>query len=201
MDSMNAVESMKEILKKITSAREGKSDLNFIASRIQNMDDEKYNYIIYRVIKQIEIVKKYNPKVRPAIDPMVSSELGVYSGLDSPEEYGILMGYPKCCVESFKSARFGIDAEHLREAEEIKAEIKKDILENNKSVKEKVAIVMPSGFIPCSLKCEEAWKRNLIAIVSYEEHLNILKLEEELLQKLPHYHCAYTEYYEKIMLL
>ena len=198
---MNAVDSMKEILKKITSAREGKSDLNFIASRIQNMDDEKYNYIIYRLTKQLKIVKKYNPKVRPAIDPMVSSELGVYSGLDFPEEYGILMGYPKCCVESFKSARFGIDAEHLKEAEEIKEEIKKDILENNKSVKEKVAIIMPSGFIPCSLKCEEAWKRNLITVVSYEEHLNILKLEEELLKELPHYHIAYNEYYEKIMLL
>ena len=200
-DSMNAVESMKEILKKITSAREGKSDLNFIASRIQNMDDEKYNYIIYRLTKQIEIVKKYNPKVRPAIDPMVSSELGVYSGLDAPDEYGILMGYPKCCVESFKSARFGIDAEHLKEAEEIKDGIKKDILENNKDVKEKVAIIMPSGFIPCSLKCEEAWKRNLINIISYEEHLIIQELEAELLNALPHFHGAYNEYYEKILLL
>lgn len=198
---MNAVESMKEILKKIISAREGTSDLNSVSFHIQNMDDEKYNYILYRLTKQIEIVKKYSPKIRPAIDPIVSSELKVYSGLDASDEYGLLMGYPKCCIESFKSARFGIDTEHLREAEEIKEEIKRDILENSKSVKEKVAIIMPSGFIPCSLKCNESWKRNLINVVSYEEHLNILKLEEELLKKLPHYHCAYNEYYEKILLL
>ncbi|WP_292460536.1 DUF483 domain-containing protein [Methanothermococcus sp.] len=198
---MNAVNSMEEILKKITSAREGKFDLNYISSHIQNIDDENYNYIIFRLMKQIEVVKKYNPKVRPAIDPVVSSVLGVYSGLDFSEEYGTLMGYPKCCVESFKSARFGIDAKHLKEADKIKDEIKKDKLETNKDLKEKVAIIMPSGFIPCSLKCEEAWKRNLIDIVSYNEYLTIQKLEEELFKVLPHFHGAYNEYYEKILLL
>ncbi|AEH07431.1 DUF483 domain-containing protein [Methanothermococcus okinawensis] len=198
---MNAVESMEEIFKRIIVARNGKSNLNFIGVHIENMDDEIYNYILSRLIRQIDIVKKYNPKVRPAIDPMVSSELGVYSGLDFPEEYGALMGYPKCCIESFKSARFGIDNEHLKEAEEIKKEIKNDILENNKDVKEKVAIIMPSGFIPCSLKCKKAWERNLISIVSYKEYSLIQDLEAELFKELPHFHGAYNEYYEKILLL
>ncbi len=201
VDIMNAAESMMEILKKIEYARKGNINLGTISSRIENMDDEKYSYILYRFKKQIEIVKKYSPKVRPAIDPIVSSELGVYSGLDFPEEYGRLMGYPECCIESFKSARFGIDAEHLNEVEDIKKEINNEIMEGVKNVKENVAIIMPSGFIPCSLKCKFAWDNNLVSIISYEEYLDILKLEEELLKKLPHYHCAYNEYYEKIMLI
>ena len=62
------------------------------------------------------------------------------------------------------------------------------------------AIILPSGFIPCSLKCEESWKRNLIDVVTEEEYYKILELERELKEKLPHFHGAYDEYYEKIIL-
>ena len=195
-DIMNAVDSMKSILKKIIEARNGNSELDFLKARMQNMDDEKFNYIIYRLNRQIEIVKKYNPKVRPAIDPMVSSELGVYSGLDFPEGYGRLLNYPKCCIKSFENARFGIDKDHLKEVEELKREI----IDKNKNIKENSVLILPSGFIPCSLKCKDAWERNLIAVISYDEYVNILKLEEELFNELPHFHGAYNEYYEKILL-
>jgi len=201
MKIMNGVNSIKEILNKITNARKGKSGINTLNKIIQKMDDQKYEYILYRLNKQIEIVKKYNPSVRPAIDPYVSSELGVYGGLSNIEDYGALMNYPDCCVKSFETARFGIDAEHLKEAELIKKEIKKEVINGKIGVKDKCAIILPSGFIPCSLKCKNAIERNLIDIVSYDEHINIIELENELGRELPHYHGAYDEYYEKIILL
>ncbi|AXI25556.1 hypothetical protein CFE53_05220 [Methanofervidicoccus sp. A16] len=186
---MDTIRVMEDILKKIVSIRKNQEeeDLKNISHLIRNMDDEIYSLIISRLKKEIEIVKKYKPPVRPAVDPLVSSYLGVYSGLDFAEEYGMLMGYPRCCIESFKSVRFAIDEEHLREVEDLKEE-------------GKVAVVITSGFIPCSLKCKEAWKRCLIGSVSQSEYESILQLEEELFRELPHYHGGYGEYYEKIKL-
>jgi len=193
---MKTHESLEHILEKITCMRRGQKyeGLENISLHIQNMEHEKYNFIILRLKKQIGIVKKYSPPVRPAMDPMVSSYLGVYSGLDFPEEYGLLMGYPKCCIESFKSARFAIDNNHLKEVEEIKENMNNNLRNNN------YAIVLTSGFIPCSLKCRESWNRGLIALVSLKEYKNIVKLERELFNELPHYHGGYNEYFEKIFL-
>ena len=186
---MDAVRSMEDILRRIVSIRRNpKENLRNISFYIQNMDDEIYDLVIFRLKKQIEIVKRYKPPVRPAIDPLVSSYLGVYSGLEFTEEYGKLMGYPRCCIESFKSVRFAIDERHLKEVESLKG-------------KGKVALVITSGFIPCSLKCREAWKRSLIGLVSWREYNNILQLERELFIELPHYHGGYSEYYEKIRLV
>jgi len=183
---MNTIKSMEDILKRIISIRKNpENDLKNISFYIRNMDHDIYNLVISRLKKQIEIVKKYKPPVRPAIDPMVSSYIGVYSGLEFAEEYGKLMGYPTCCIESFKSVRFAIDEEHLKEVEDLKEE-------------GKIAIVITSGFIPCSLKCKEAWKRCLIGSVSQKEYDNILQLERTLFKELPHYHGGYSEYYEKI---
>ncbi|HIQ38935.1 MAG TPA: DUF483 domain-containing protein, partial [Methanothermococcus okinawensis] len=154
---MNTIKSMEDILKRIISIRKNpENDLKNISLYIRNMDDDIYNLVISRLKKQIEIVKKYKPPVRPAIDPMVSSYLGIYSGLEFAEEYGKLLGYPRCCIESFKSVRFAIDEEHLKEVEDLKEE-------------GKVAVVITSGFIPCSLKCKEAWKRCLVGLVSQRE--------------------------------
>jgi len=200
---MKTLESLEHILEKITCMRRGQNyeGLKNISLHIQNMEYEKYNFIILRLKKQIEIVKKYNPPVRPAMDPMVSSYLGLYSGLDFPEEYGLLMGYPKCCIESFKSARFAIDNNHLKEVEEIKENILNGAnLNNNLGENNNYAIVLTSGFIPCSLKCRESWSKGLIALVSFKEYKNIVKLERELLNELPHYHGGYNEYFEKIFL-
>jgi len=185
---MDTAKVMEDILRRIISIRKNlDKDLKHISLHIQQMDDDIFNFIISRLKKEIEIVKRYNPPVRPAIDPMVSSYLGVYSRLEWAEEYGKLMGYPRCCIESFKSVRFAIDEEHLKERESLKEE-------------GKVAVVITSGFIPCSLRCREAWRRSLIALVSQEEYNSIVKLEEELLRELPHYHGGYREYYEKIIL-
>ena len=183
---MDVIEVMEGIFKRIISIRENpEEDLKNISLHIQNLDDEIYNLIVSRLKKEIEIVKRYKPPVRPAIDPFISSYLGVYSGLEFAEEYGRLMGYPRCCIESFKSVRFAIDEEHLKEVESLKEE-------------GKVALVITSGFIPCSLKCKDAWKRCLIGSVSQREYNIIIQLERELFRELPHYHGGYSEYYEKI---
>ncbi|AEF96562.1 DUF483 domain-containing protein [Methanotorris igneus] len=181
---------MKEILNKIQELRKkDSSNFKILGEYIKDLDEEKYNYIIFRLKKQIEIVEKYKPKVRPAIDPMVSMELGVYRRLDD-YELGKLLNYPECCIKSFaEDFRIGIDSEHLKEAEEIKEKFSNAY-----------AIILPSGFIPCSLKCEKSWKRNLIAVVTEEEYYKILELERKLKEKLPHFHGAYDEYYEKIIL-
>lgn len=60
------------------------------------------------------------------------------------------------------------------------------------------ALILPSGFIPCSLKCKRAWENRLIAYVDSREYQMILELEEELKRELPHFHLGYNEYYEKL---
>jgi hypothetical protein len=118
---------------------------------------------------------------------MISTELGVYRGDD--ENIGRLLGYPECCIRSFsENTRYAIDGEHLAEVSEL------DIPEG------KCAIIMPSGFIPCSLRCQEAWERKLIGFADRDEFRRILELEDELMMRLPHFHLAYDEYFEKIVL-
>ena len=87
---MDTIRVMEDILKKIVSIRKNQEeeDLKNISHLIRNMDDEIYSLIIPRLKKEIEIVKKYKPPVRPAVDPLVSSYLGVYSGLDLQRSTG-----------------------------------------------------------------------------------------------------------------
>ncbi|ADP77723.1 protein of unknown function DUF483 [Methanothermus fervidus DSM 2088] len=182
---MNGVEALNKICKKILEIRKGqRKDIG--PGIIRNMEDFHFNYLIDRLKLEIEIVKKYSPKVRPAIDPVVSTELGIYRGYDV--EVGKLLGYPICCIKSFLGGRISIDENHLKEISELKVP------------KNAYAIIMPSGFIPCSLKCKKAWKRRLINFVTKKEYENILKLEKELITNLLHFHPAYDEYYEKILL-
>lgn len=183
---------LKNLLYKIEKLRSGElNEFKVLKEHIQSLDEFQYQQIVNRLKFQIEIVEKYKPKVRPAIDPVVSTELGIYRRLDD-FEIGKLLGYPECCIKSFvEDARIGIDREHLKEVEEMKDGLK------NKGI---YAIVLPSGFIPCSLKCEEAIKRGFIGYLNKEEFDNILKLEKELKEKIKHWHFGYDEYYEKIII-
>ncbi|KUK01862.1 MAG: DUF483 domain-containing protein [Methanobacteriales archaeon] len=154
---------------------------------ICRMDEFYFNQLMARLQKEIEIVNKYNPPARPALDPLVSTELGIYRGDDY--QIGRLLGYPECCVKSFsEETRFAIDKDHLKELEELDAP------------EGACALILPSGFIPCSLKCPRAWESKLIAYVDSEEYQMILELEEELKRELPHFHLGYNEYYEKLLI-
>ncbi len=249
----NGVKSLNEILNRIENIRNGNIILGKVGDIIRNIPEDRYSYIINRLEKEIEIVKIYNPDVRPALDPMVSSELKIYSALDNVEEYGYILNYPKCCIESFKGARFGIDNEHMNELKVIQNSIldienncfgdcnnnrivninndnindknknnknnnKNNINNNyndyntknktkNKNNSNKIEItnkyyslIMPSGYIPCSLLCDKGYNNHLIKIISYDEYMKIQDLEKEIFRELPHYHLAYREYYEKIHL-
>ncbi|MDI9624604.1 MAG: DUF483 domain-containing protein [Methanothermobacter sp.] len=176
---------LEEIYKRIIKLRE--NGCHDGPSSICRVDEFYFNQLMARLQKEIEIVKKYKPPTRPALDPLVSTELGIYRGDDY--QIGRLLGYPRCCIESFSEAtRFAIDEGHLAELDELDAP------------KDACAIILPSGFIPCSLKCPMAWKNKLIAYVNPSEYQMILELEDELKRELPHFHLGYNEYYEKIPL-
>ena len=179
---------IEKLYKKIVELRENKSDkFQVLSKHIQSMPEDMFEYILNRLEKQIEIVKQYGIEIRPAIDPFVSSELGIYRRLDDLE-LGELLDYPECCVKSFsETARYGIDSEHLKEIESMKFD------------EETYAIILPSGFIPCSINCKKAIDNKLIGKIDKETYDKLLKLEEELFRELPHYHGAYDEYFEKII--
>ncbi|WP_457613891.1 DUF483 domain-containing protein [Methanocaldococcus sp.] len=183
---------LKNLLNKIEKLRNGELEgFKILKEHIQSLDEFQYQQIIDRLKFQIEIVEKYNPKVRPAIDPVVSTELGIYRRLDD-FEVGKLLDYPECCIKSFvEEVRISIDRDHLKEVEEMRDDLK------NRGV---YAIVLPSGFIPCSLRCEEAIKRGYIGYLNKEEFDKILELEKELKEKIRHWHFGYEDYYEKIIL-
>ncbi|ADC69905.1 protein of unknown function DUF483 [Methanocaldococcus sp. FS406-22] len=183
---------LKKLLYKIEKLRTGELEgFETLKEHIQSLDEFQYQNIVNRLKFQIEIVEKYKPKVRPAIDPVVSTELGIYRRLDD-FEIGKLLDYPECCIKSFvEDVRVAIDREHLKEVEEMREELK------NRGV---YAIVLPSGFIPCSLKCEEAIKRGFIGYLTKEEFDKILELEKELKEKIKHWHFGYEDYYEKIII-
>ncbi|WP_423792332.1 DUF483 domain-containing protein [Methanocaldococcus indicus] len=173
-----------EILKKVLKLRLGDDKFKTLSNHVKNLDDALFSYIIKRLEIYESIVNKYKPKVRPALDPYVSSELGIYRRLDD-KEIGEFLGYPECCINSFINGRVVIDEEHMKELKEIK---------------NCHAVVLTSGFIPCSIKCQRAIKNKLIGYLSYEDFEVILKVEEELKKNLPHYHYGYTEYYEKFII-
>ncbi|WP_456471713.1 DUF483 domain-containing protein [Methanocaldococcus sp.] len=148
---------IEDIIKKIENLRRGKGEFKTLKEHIMNLDDFQYNIIIERLKIEDEVVKKYNPKVRPALDPYVSSELGIYRRLNDIE-IGKFLGYPECCIRSFvEEVRVSIDREHLKEAEEIDKHV-----------------VLTSGFIPCSLKCREAIKNKLLGHLN-DEDLKVIK--------------------------
>ena len=88
-------------------------------SVICRMDDFQFNQLMSRLQLEIEITRKYNPPTRPALDPVISTELGVYRGDD--ENIGRLLGYPECCIiRSFsEDTRYAIDEDHLEELAEL----------------------------------------------------------------------------------
>ncbi|MEM2214031.1 MAG: DUF483 domain-containing protein [Candidatus Nezhaarchaeales archaeon] len=132
-----------------------------------------------RLLLELLIVERYDPPVRPALDPEFALALRLYSFDDI--EVGRFLGYPSCCIESFVSDyRLFFDEEHLKELHEIK--------------KAGLKVVLTAGFIPCSLYCEKAMVSGLL------EHLDnpsqIMLLNDELKKMLPHSHSAYQSFYE-----
>ncbi len=136
--------------------------------------------IMPRLEIYLKIIRKYNPQVRPAIDPYVSMQIGVFSKNFSDWEIGRFLGYPNCCIKSFtEEVRYGLDERHFEEL---------------KKVKKKV-FVTTAGFVPCSIFCKESHSKGLASFLNKKIVHRLNLLEKELSIALPHLHPEYQGHY------
>jgi hypothetical protein len=144
--------------------------------------DDRLFDVIPRLEIELSIIAKHNPPVRPAMDPYVSTQIGIFSKNYSDWEIGGFLGYPDCCVRPFaEEARYGIDERHAAELKKVKGRI----------------FVATAGFIPHSIFCSKSQAGGLIAFVTKEELESIRYVERELTAALPHFHSEYQgKYYE-----
>jgi hypothetical protein len=139
--------------------------------------------IIPRLEIQLSIIKKYDPPVRPAMDPYVSIQIGIFSKNFSDWEIGSFLGYPECCIKPFVEAlRYSLDDEHMKELKQLTGKI----------------FIATAGFIPHSIFCKESHCRGLIAFASKEDIEQLHLLENELSIALPHLHPEYQRHYYEI---
>jgi hypothetical protein len=140
--------------------------------------------VLPRLEIELGLVQKYRPPARPAMDPYVSTQIGVFSRNFSDLEVGSFLGYPECCIRPFaEEARYGLDERHNEELKKLRGSGK--------------IFVTTAGFVPHSIFCEDSHKRGLIAFVTENELKRMRLLEGELSVALPHMHTEYQgQYYE-----
>lgn len=145
--------------------------------------DDRLFDVIPRLEIELGIIAKHNPPVRPAMDPYVSTQIGIFSKNYSDWEIGGFLGYPDCCMRPFtEEARYGIDERHTAELKEVKGRI----------------FVATAGFIPHSIFCSESQAGGLIAFVTKEELESMRQVERELTAALPHLHSEYQGHYYEV---
>ncbi|MBM5805678.1 MAG: DUF483 domain-containing protein [Candidatus Verstraetearchaeota archaeon] len=139
--------------------------------------------VLPRLAIQLGIIRRYDPPVRPAMDPYVSTQIGVFSKNFSDWEIGSFLGYPDCCMRPYaEELRYSLDEEHVRELKQVKGRI----------------FVTTAGFIPHSVFCKESHLRGLIAFIAREDVERLRLLENELSSALPHLHPEYQRHYYEI---
>jgi len=186
--SVQSFERILSIVNELSSLEEPQARSKYVkfpgfAAHISKLfrEDRLYD-ILPRMEVELEIIKKYSPAVRPALDPYVSTQIGVFSGNFSDWEVGFFLGYPECCMKPFaEEARYGLDERHAAELGRLKGKI----------------FVTTAGFIPHSVFCGESLANGLISFVSEVELGTLRQLEKEMSARLPHMHSAYQgQYYE-----
>lgn len=159
------------------------ASINFARHVARLFREDRLFDILPRLETQLQIVRRFSPPVRPALDPYTSTQIGVFSKLFDDYEIGHFLGYPECCMRSFaEDIRYSIDGDHIRELE-------------RSGMK---AFVTTAGFIPCSVFCKEAQNRGLLSFVEPSEIANLRAIEKETAAKLPHFHPEYREHYFEI---
>lgn len=139
--------------------------------------------ILPRLEVELEIVRRYDPPVRPALDPYVSTQIGIFSKNFSDCEVGCFFDYPECCVHSFvKELRYGLDDKHYDELKKVKGKI----------------FVVTAGFVPCSVFCKESHNRGLISFIDRRIVDKLRLIEKDLANRLPHFHSEYQGHYYEI---
>lgn len=138
-----------------------------------------------RLNLQLEIVKSFNPRVRPALDPYTSLQIGVFNKNFSDWEIGRFLNYPYCCIKSFiEESRYGFDEKHLNEL---------------KTLDKNCIFITTAGFIPHSIFCEESIEVGLASIIENDELILLRELERELTKALPHFHPEYWCHYYDVL--
>jgi hypothetical protein len=138
--------------------------------------------IMPRLELEMSLIDEHQPAVRPALDPYVSTQIGVFSKNFNDWEIGHFLSYPDCCIKPFaEEARYGLDERHFNELRGMKGKI----------------FVTTAGFIPHSIYCKKSQQEALIAFIDRDELKALRKLEAEIFSALPHMHPEYQgQYYE-----
>ncbi len=160
---------------------------NFAEHIAQLFLEDRLFDIMPRLEVQQSLVKKWQPPVRPALDPYISAQIGVFSKNFDDYETGHFLDYPDCCIRSFNERiRYALDELH-----------EKELAELSSRCKDKPYFVTTSGFVPCSVLCEESHRRRLIAFTDGAQVSAMRSLETEIAGALPHFHSEYQgKYYE-----
>ncbi|MDH7555386.1 MAG: DUF483 domain-containing protein [Candidatus Methanosuratincola sp.] len=159
---------------------------NFAKYIAQLFLEDRLFDILPRLETQLQIVRRFFPPVRPALDPYTSTQIGIFSKRFDDYEIGRFLGYPECCMRSFaENVRYGIDEGHVQELK-------------GSGMK---AFATTAGFIPCSIFCREAQNRGLLSFIEPNEIGNLRALEKETAMRLPHFHPEYREHYFEVRLL
>ncbi|MCS7097934.1 MAG: DUF483 domain-containing protein [Candidatus Methanomethyliaceae archaeon] len=158
---------------------------NFAEQIAKLFQEDRLFEIPERLNLQLEIVKSFSPKVRPALDPYTSLQIGVFNKNFSDWEIGRFLNYPECCIRSFiEEIRYGFDERHLNEL---------------KTLSRDCIFITTAGFIPHSIFCEKSIETGLASIIKYNELLLLEELEEELAKALPHSHPEYWHHYYDVL--
>jgi len=156
---------------------------SFAAYVAKLFSEDRLFDILPRLEIQLGIIRRYDPLVRPAMDPYVSTQIGVFSKNFSDWEIGSFLGYPECCMRPYvEQLRYSLDEGHSNELKKMKGKV----------------FVATAGFIPHSVFCKESHLRGLIAFVTRDDVERLHLLEKELFTALPHLHSEYQGHYYEI---
>ncbi|MEM1855483.1 MAG: DUF483 domain-containing protein [Candidatus Methanomethylicaceae archaeon] len=158
---------------------------NFAENIAKLFQEDRLFDIPERLNLQLEIVKSFNPPVRPALDPYTSLQIGIFNKNFSDWEIGRFLNYPNCCIKSFfEEVRYGFDEKHINEL------IKLD---------KNCIFITTAGFVPHSIFCTKSIQEGLSSIIKDYELINLRVLEIELAKALPHFHSEYQCHYYDIL--
>jgi len=156
---------------------------SFAAHVAKLFSEDRLFDVLQRLEIQLGIIRRYDPPVRPAMDPYVSTQIGVFSKNFSDWEIGSFLGYPDCCMRPYvEELRYSLNEGHTKELKQIKGKV----------------FVATAGFIPHSVFCKESHLRGLIAFIVREDVEKLHLLEDELSTALPHLHSEYQRHYYEI---
>jgi len=190
-ESLSRISGILNALSSCSSAADARSmcpEFPNLAEHIAQlfMDDRLFD-VLPRLQVQQDMVKRWQPPVRPALDPYISTQIGVFSKNFEDSETGHFLDYPDCCIRSFSERiRYALDEQHEHELAEL-----------GSRGGTKPYFVTISGFVPCSVLCEESHRRRLIAFADDAQVRTMRSLEVEIARSLPHFHSEYQgRYYE-----